>query len=79
MKAKVIDIHSHYSTQKGYLWQTPEEIELQEKIFRYKARYKTEEEMVQDFRDAGIKVILDLGFTSRKSIEEARELHDYVV
>ena len=78
MELKAIDLHSHYSTKKGYLWQAPKEIGLAEKFYRYEAKYRTEEEMAQDFRDAGVKVILDLGFTQHTSIEEAKELHDYV-
>lgn len=78
MNLKAIDMHSHFGTKKGYLLQTPKEVALEEKFFGYEARFKTEEEMAQDFRSAGVKVILDLGFTMYKPVEEVKELHDYV-
>ncbi|MBI2320034.1 MAG: amidohydrolase, partial [Betaproteobacteria bacterium] len=76
---KVIDLHSHYSTRRGYLFQSAEEIALQEKTWGHRTGYRTDEEMVQDFRDAGAAVFLDFGFTLRKSVSLAqmRELHDY--
>lgn len=76
---KVIDLHSHYSTRQGYLFQSAEEIALQEKTWGHRTTYRTDEEMVQDFRNAGAAVFLDFGFTLRKSVSltQMRELHDY--
>ena len=77
MKAiKAIDLHSHFATEKGYLYKGAEAVKLAEKIYKMKVEYKTEEEMIQDFRDAGVKTILDYGFTLEMPIEEVRELHD---
>ena len=39
--------------------------------------YATEEEMAEDFRRAGVQVVLDFGFTKFVPVERARELHDY--
>jgi len=33
--------------------------------------------MAQDFRRAGVRVILDFGYTKFLSIDEAREIHEY--
>ena len=79
MALKVIDLHSHYSTRKGYLFQSAEEIALQEKTWGHRTTYRSDEEMVQDFRDAGAGVVLDFGFTLRPSVSlaEMRDLHDY--
>lgn len=76
-KMKAIDMHSHYSTKRAYLWRTPEEVAIAEKKFRFKAVYKTEEEMAQDLRVADVKGVFDLGFTTEIPLDEAKELHDY--
>lgn len=76
---KAIDLHSHYSTRKGFLFQTPEEIVLQEKTFKCRVVYRTEAEMAQDFRDAGVKSFIDFGFTMRENttMEALIDLHNY--
>ena len=75
---KVLDMHSHFGTKKGYLWRTKEEIENAQSAYRYKVIYRTEKEQAQDLRDAGVKAILDYSFTSfGMPIEEVREFHDY--
>jgi len=76
---KAIDLHSHYSTRRGYLFQSAEEIALQEQIWGHPTEYRTEKEMAQDLRDAGVATFLDFGFTLRESVSlaETRDLHDY--
>jgi hypothetical protein len=74
---KAIDMHSHWSTKKGYLWRTHDEVKHADKRFRIKTFYRTEEEMAKDLRKADIKTVLDFGFTIDVSSEELRELHDY--
>jgi hypothetical protein len=74
---KLIDMHSHWATERGYALQTPAERELQNTTWRSKAKFATEEQMAADFRAANVEVILDFGFTKFLPIEQAAELHDY--
>jgi hypothetical protein len=74
---KLIDMHSHWATERGYALQTPAERELQNTTWRSKAKFATEEQMAADFRGANVEVILDFGFTKFLPIEQAAELHDY--
>lgn len=73
---RVIDLHSHWGTKRGYPFQTPEELAQQRRVFRSDPSYMTETEMAEHFRTMNVQTILDLGVRSI-SIEELRELHDY--
>jgi predicted TIM-barrel fold metal-dependent hydrolase len=72
---KVIDLHSHWATAKGYLYKESE-IAAAEDTYRTRVVYRTKEEMAKDFRDANVKTILDYGFTMQMPIEEVKEYHD---
>lgn len=74
---QIIDMHAHWSTKRGYPFQTEAELTQQEVAFRNKARFRTEEEMADDLRAHGVRVILDFGFTKAMSPEAAAEVHDY--
>jgi uncharacterized protein len=74
---RLIDIHSHWSTRRGYALRSDEELELQNHTWRSKPNYRTEDEMAGDFRAADVKVILDFGFTKFVPVEEASVTHDY--
>lgn len=74
---QAIDIHSHWSTRRGYPLQTEAELAQQERTWRSKPAYRSEAEMAEDFRHAGVRVILDFGYTKYLPIDEAREIHDY--
>jgi len=39
---KAIDLHSHFATEKGYLYKGAEAVKLAEKIYKMKVEYKTE-------------------------------------
>jgi len=73
---KAIDIHSHLSTKKGYIFQTAEEVAAAEKHYRFKVEFKTDMQMVQDFRDADVKVILDGPLS--KTLDQALDFHNYM-
>jgi hypothetical protein len=60
---KAIDIHSHWSTRRGYPLQTEAELALQERAWRSTQEYRSEAEMAEDFRRARVRVILDFGYT----------------
>jgi predicted TIM-barrel fold metal-dependent hydrolase len=76
---KIIDLHSHWGTKKGYPLRTPAELAQQEKVWRSKVNYATEQEMANYFKEMKVKVILDLGFTKFLPMEEVKELHDYAI
>lgn len=75
----IIDCHSHWGTQRGYLFRTPEELARQEKIWKTPVRYFTEEEQAAYFRKNRVKALLDLSITKFMPIEDMRALHDYAL
>jgi uncharacterized protein len=74
---KLIDMHSHWATERGYALQTPAERQLQHTTWRSEPKFATEEQMAADFHAAGVEVILDFGFTKFLPVEHAAALHDY--
>lgn len=76
---KIIDLHSHWGTRRGYLLQTEEELAQQKRTWNSEPRYDTEEEMAAYFRKIGVRTILDLAFTKNLPLEKVREYHDYAL
>jgi len=74
---KLIDMHSHWGTQRGYVLRTAAELAQQKKTWNSETKYVTEEEMVAYFRASNAQVILDLGFTKFAPVQDIRPLHDY--
>jgi hypothetical protein len=74
---KAIDLHSHWSTRRGYPLQTEAELAQQGRTWRSKPEYRSEAERAEDFRRAGVRVILDFGYTKYLPVDQAREIHDY--
>ena len=74
---KFFDCHSHWGTEKGHIFRTPEELARQEKIWKTKGRNWTEDEMMDYMRGNGVRTILDLSFHKLFPIEKIREVHDY--
>jgi uncharacterized protein len=77
MGLQAIDMHSHWSTRRGYPLQTEAELAQQERTWRSKPEYRSEAEMAEDFRRAEVRVILDFGYTKYLPVDQAREIHDY--
>jgi len=73
----LIDVHSHWGTQRGYVLQTDKELAQQKKTWNSETKYVTEQEMADYFRATPARVILDLGFTKFLPIEQVIPLHDY--
>lgn len=76
---KVIDTHSHWGTEKGYPLRTAEERAHQVKIWKTEARFWSEDEMADYFREHGALVMLDFAFTRHFGIDELVEHHDYAI
>src|SRR5215470_9039890 len=74
---KLIDVHSHWGTRRGYPLQTEAELAQQRSTWNSETRYHTEAEMAEHFRLNRVRSILDLGYAKYRPIEEMRALHDY--
>ena len=70
---RLFDCHSHWSTERGYFFRTPEALASQKQIWGTEPRYDSEEEMVAVFRKARARVILELAVTMWMSIDEIRD------
>lgn len=77
MTTRLIDLHSHWGTRRGYALRTPEELAQQRKVWNSDPKYVTEDEMAQYFRSSNVRAILDFGFTKFLPLQESAELHDY--
>ena len=75
---RVFDCHSHWSTERGYLFRSAEERASQERIWGTAAAFETEQEMTDTFRRNGVRTILDLALTCwMDSVDDIRAIHDY--
>jgi hypothetical protein len=74
---KLIDIHSHWGTKRGYPLQTEAELAQQRATWNSAPNYHTEPEMADYFRANNVRVILDLGFAKFEPVEKMQRLHDY--
>ena len=74
---KMIDIHSHWGTRRGYALRTDEELAQQKKTWNSEPKYATEDEMADYFRQSDVRAVLDFGFTKFIPLDEARAVHDY--
>lgn len=74
----IFDCHSHWATEKGYIFRTEAERAQQEKIWRTPFKLFTEDEQAEYFRKNGARVILDISWIKELSLEEMRVYHDYV-
>ena len=76
---RIFDCHSHWSTKRGYVFQSQEEQDNQERVWGTKASFQTEDEMAATFRRSNVRVMMDLATTVlyAMDIEEVQKLHDY--
>jgi predicted TIM-barrel fold metal-dependent hydrolase len=74
---KIIDVHSHWGTRRGYPLQTEGELAQQKATWNSTPQYASEAEMADYFRASGVQAILDLGFSKFRPLQEMKELHDY--
>ncbi|HVF63646.1 MAG TPA: amidohydrolase family protein [Casimicrobiaceae bacterium] len=73
----IIDIHSHWGTERGYTLRTPEALAQQKRTWNSEPAYATESEMADYFRKCRVRTVLDFGFTKFIPLEEVRAVHDY--
>ena len=74
---KLIDVHSHWGTRRGYPLQTEAELAQQRMTWNSAPNYMTETEMADHFRANNVRVILDFGFAKFEPLEKMQALHDY--
>lgn len=75
---KLFDCHSHWATEKGYLFRTQAERDQQAKIWRTPAEVFSDDEQADYFRKNNVRVILDISWIKELPLEEMRTYHDYV-
>jgi uncharacterized protein len=74
----IFDCHSHWATEKGYIFRTEAERAQQEKVWRTPFKLFTEDEQADYFRKNSVRVILDISWIKELPLEEMRAYHDYV-
>jgi predicted TIM-barrel fold metal-dependent hydrolase len=76
---RIFDCHSHWSTRKGYVFQSEEAQKSQERIWGTKASFQTEAEMTDTFRKNNVRVMMDLAVTVLDDMEweDIQAMHDY--
>jgi predicted TIM-barrel fold metal-dependent hydrolase len=73
----IFDVHSHWGTKRGYPLQSEAELAKQKQVWNSEPGYKSEDEMADYFRSAGVKTILDFGFTKNLPLDKVKATHDY--
>ncbi len=76
---RIVDLHSHWGTRRGYVLRTEEELAQQKRTWNSEPKYDTEEEMAGYLRRNGVRAVLDFGFTKNLPLEQVREHHDYAL
>lgn len=76
---RIFDCHSHYGTERGYIFKTPESLASQRRIWKTEPVYQTEQEMVDYIRANGVQTILDLAWPGRLPIPEWRAAYQYAI
>jgi predicted TIM-barrel fold metal-dependent hydrolase len=74
---KIIDMHSHWGTRRGYPLQSDAELKQQRATWHSDPNYMSEDEMAAYFRANGVRAVLDLGFAKFRPLDEMQGLHDY--
>lgn len=76
---KLFDCHSHWATEKGYLFRTEAERAQQVKIWKTPFELFSEEEQADYFRKHNVRTIQDISWIKELSLDEMRPYHDYVL
>jgi hypothetical protein len=67
---RIVDLHSHWGTERGYVLRSADALAQQKSTWNSTPTYDTEEQMAAYLRANQVKTILDFGFTKNLSIEE---------
>jgi predicted TIM-barrel fold metal-dependent hydrolase len=76
---RLFDCHSHWSTRRGYVFQSKEAQESQRRIWGTDPQFETEDEMAEKLRKNNVRAMMDIAFTafSPTPLEEIQALNDY--
>ncbi len=75
----ILDMHSHWGTQTHYPLRGKAQQAKQFDIWRTECKFWEKPAMAQYFRDSGVRVMLDLGYTREIPLEELRPIHDEMI
>ena len=76
--ARIFDCHSHWATEKGYLFRTERERAQQEKIWRTPFQLFTEDQQAAYLRSQRVRAILDISWIKELALPAMAAYHDYV-
>jgi len=76
---RIFDCHSHWSTRRGYIFQTPEAQASQRRIWGTEPEFQTEDDLAATLRRNNVRAMMDLALTAFEpmSIDQIRSFHDY--
>ncbi len=74
---KIIDMHSHWGTKRGFPLRSAAELAQQRATWNSDPTYMSEGEMARYFLANNVRAILDLGFSKFLPLDEMQSLHDY--
>jgi len=74
---KILDLHSHWGTAKGYPIRRKDALDLQKRNWNSLPTYVSESEMADYLVRMNVRAVLDFGFSKFAGPQELRELHDY--
>jgi predicted TIM-barrel fold metal-dependent hydrolase len=75
----ILDMHSHWGTEPHYPLRGKAQQAKQFDIWRTECRFWEKPAMAQYFRDSGVRVMLDLGYTREIPLAELRPIHDEMI
>ena len=76
---KLFDCHSHWATEKGYLFRSEAERSQQQKIWQTSFELFSEQQQADYFRKNSVRAIQDISWIKELSLDEMRPYHDYVL
>jgi predicted TIM-barrel fold metal-dependent hydrolase len=77
---RLIDLHSHWGTERGWRgspYETGRDRETLKDYFKWDMRFVSDEEQASRFRQANARVMLDFAFTYTMDVGAVRDQHDY--
>jgi predicted TIM-barrel fold metal-dependent hydrolase len=76
---RLFDCHSHWSTRRGYVFQSKDAQDSQRRIWGTEPQFETEDELAATLRRNNVRAMMDVAFTafSPTPLEEIQALNDY--
>lgn len=76
---RLFDCHAHWSTRRGYVFQTKEAQDSQRRIWGTDPQFETEDDMAATMRRNNVRAMMDFAWPAfaPTPLEEIQALHDY--